>query len=92
MANAAIKAQQVARARRNEKERVRKNLDGTLKNENEKLLRKRTTRMQRNRGAGFILQNYEKLAENRDDEEEVETKTQKLYHTFMQSEDYLYTM
>ena len=49
--------------------------------------------MQRTRGAGFILQNYQMLAENKEIEEEPEvSKTSKLYTTLLESEEYLLSM
>ena len=94
MVSAAIGAKVIAKAKR-DKEKAAKNAkegDGTLYNEND-LLRRRSTRMQRTRGAGFILQNYQMLAENKEIEEEPEvSKTSKLYTTLLESEEYLLSM
>ena len=55
-------------------------------------IRRRSTRMNRNRGAGFILQNYEQMASGKEPEDEEKTKTRELYLKLLESADHLLSM
>ena len=55
-------------------------------------IRRRSTRMSRSRGAGFILQNYEQMADGKEPEDDEKTKTRDLYLKLLESADHLLTM
>ena len=48
--------------------------------------------MSRSRGAGFILQNYEQMADGKEPEDDEKTKTRELYLKLLESADHLLTM
>ena len=55
-------------------------------------IRRRSTRMSRSRGAGFILQNYEQMADGKEPEDDEKTKTRELYLKLLESADHLLSM